>query len=207
MIGQEQAVFSRKLDVSRETLDLFRTYEQMLRRWNNKINLVSRDSMEQLWDRHFLDSAQLWELSPKRGLWLDLGSGGGFPGVVIAIMSRDRENLRVVLVESDQRKAAFLRAALREMQLDARVIAERIERLEAQDADVLSARALAPLSKLLEFAQRHRRSDGVALFPKGERVDAEIADALENWRFDCQKHPSITDARSTVLSVGEISRV
>lgn len=206
-MGQEQTAFSKKLDVSRETLDLFRSYEKMLRRWNSKINLVSRDSLGQLWDRHFLDSAQLWELSPKQGRWLDLGSGGGFPGIVIAIMSRNVERVGVILVESDQRKAAFLRAVLRELQLDARVVSDRIERLEGQDADVLSARALAPLSKLLEFTQLHRRSNGVALFPKGERVETEIADALENWRFDCQKHSSITDAGSTILSVGEISRV
>lgn len=207
MTKREALEFSKTIDVSRETLQMLVVYEQMLRKWNAKINLVSDESLRTIWQRHFLDSAQLWDLSPKKGLWVDLGSGGGFPGIIIAILARDMLEQKVVLVEADQRKAAFLRSIIRELNLNARVKAERIETIMPQNADVLTARALAPLSRLLAYTHRHRRSDGLALFPKGERVEIELADALEHWRFDCQKHPSITDSKSTILSVGELSRV
>ena len=202
-----RAVFQERLDVSRETLDKLDAYAGELRRWTRRINLVSKSTLDHIWSRHFLDSAQLWGLSPRSGHWVDLGSGGGFPGLVLAIVARDVKGVDFTLVESDQRKAAFLRHISRDLALNVEVMHDRIEDVPPLQADVLTARALAPLNKLLGYAERHRKPAGLALFPKGEKVETEISVALESWRFDCQKHPSISDARSSVLCVGEISRV
>lgn len=196
-------------DVSRETLDRLQTYEALIRAWNPRINLVSASTLAALWTRHFGDSAQLFGLAPENArLWADLGSGGGFPGLVIAILAAEaRPTLSVTLVESDQRKAAFLATAARTLGLSVVVRAERIETLPPLGADVLSARALAPLDTLLGYAERHLAPGGVALFPKGATVDAELAHALEHWRFSYQKEPSKTAADGVVLIIGGISRV
>lgn len=207
MIKDGARAFQEHFDVSRETLDLLERYADLLRKWNAKINLVSPSTIDSLWARHFLDSAQLWRLRPLAGHWVDIGSGGGFPGLVIAILAQERADTSVTLVESDQRKAAFLRAVIRELGLSVRIIAKRIEEIEPLSADTLSARALAPLTKLLDYASRHLRPGGTALFLKGEKADLEIVEALEGWRFACEKHASITDAKSTTLAIGEISRV
>lgn len=196
-------------DVSRETFDRLQTYEALIRAWNPRINLVSASTLAALWTRHFGDSAQLFSLAPENArLWADLGSGGGFPGLVIAILAAEaRPTLSVTLVESDQRKAAFLATAARTLGLSVVVRAERIETLPPLGADVLSARALAPLDTLLGYAERHLAPGGVALFPKGATVDAELAHALEHWRFSYQKEPSKTAADGVVLIIGGISRV
>ncbi len=196
-------------DVSRETLDRLQAYEALIRAWNPRINLVSASTLAALWTRHFGDSAQLFGLAPEGArLWADLGSGGGFPGLVIAILAAEaRPALSVTLVESDQRKAAFLATAARTLGLSVVVRAERIETLPPLGADVLSARALAPLDTLLGYAERHLAPGGVALFPKGATVDAELAHALEHWRFSYQKEPSKTAADGVVLIIGGISRV
>ncbi len=203
--------FARSIgrSVSRETILRLEEYEELIRRWNPRINLVSSGTLDDLWGRHFADSAQLLDLAPKRArLWADLGSGGGFPGLVIAILAAEaRPELGITLVESDQRKAAFLATAARTLGLSVDVRPERIEGLPRIGADVLSGRALGPLDTLLRYAQRHLAADGVALFPKGARVDAELARALEHWRFSYQKEPSKTDTTGIVLIIGGISRV
>ncbi len=202
-----QDAFQERFPVSRETLDRLNAYYGLLKAWNARINLVGKTTLDDAWSRHFADSAQLFDLAKGEGRWVDIGSGAGFPGMVIAIMSAEAGLHRVVLVESDQRKASFLRTVARELGLSVKVISRRIEDVEPLCADVLSARALAPLALLLGYAERHLSPDGQALFPKGEKAEAEIADALEQWRFDCEKHPSVTDARASVLSIGDISRV
>lgn len=197
-----------QLNVSRETLERLDIYASLLERWTQKINLVSAQTVEQLWTRHFLDSAQLLDMAPSASKWVDLGSGGGFPGAVVAVLSVEkRPGLDVSMIEADQRKAAFLRAVLRETGVAATVIAERIEDVPPLKADVLSARALAPLPKLLEFASLHLANDGRALFLKGQKADAEVRDALERWRFDCETYTSKTDPEAVVLSIGDIQRV
>jgi 16S rRNA (guanine527-N7)-methyltransferase len=193
----------RALDVSRETIERLDKLASLLERWNPRINLVSRASIGSLWNRHILDSAQLLDLAPKTGRWVDLGSGGGFPGLVIALMS-DR---RMILVDADQRKCSFLRTVLRETRAEADVVCGRIEDIEPLHADVLSARALAPLTTLLEYAERHLMPHGVALFPKGRTCEREIEDALAKRRFDCEKVPSTTDPEAVVLRIGGITRV
>ncbi len=207
MTSSDAERFLSETGVSRETLSDLETYADLLRQWNKTINLVSPNSLEHLWSRHFLDSAQLLELADPVGRWVDLGSGGGFPGLVIAVLAKGRADLEVVLVEVDQRKATFLRTVIRDLKLNARVVVSRIEDVAPLDADILSARALAPLDALLGFASRHLKPSGIALFPKGEKADEEVAEALEHWNFDCEKHRSQTDENATILRIGEITRV
>lgn len=207
MSAAGRAAFRSNTNVSRETEDLFEAYALLLERWNQKINLVSSSTMEGVWERHFLDSAQIWQLGLHSGKWVDVGSGGGFPGLVIAILGRKCTNFNVTLVESDGRKSAFLRTAARELGVQAEIITGRVEEIPPLKADTLSARALAPLSLLLQFVERHRKTEGQAILLKGEKADQEIADALEAWRFDCQKHRSLTDANSSILTIGKVARV
>lgn len=202
--------FARRRPVSRETLERLKIYHGLLCQWNPAINLVAPASLASAWDRHFLDSAQIFDLCAKdtAGLWLDLGSGGGFPGLVVAILAAEENAaIHVTLVEADQRKAAFLRNAARETGIAVRVIAERIEAVEPLGATVVSARALAPMGELLAYAERHLAAGGVAILPKGARWSDELARALEKWRFAYEKHPSTTDPDAVVLKIGEIARV
>lgn len=180
-------------DVSRETMERLEIYADLVRKWTSKINLISRSSADDLWQRHILDSLQVTRcLTQPTGHWVDLGSGGGFPGVVVAIVAASEwPELRVTLVESDQRKCAFLRTALRETGVGGKVIAGRIESVPPQEADVLSARALSDLSALLGFAERHLKPTGIALFPKGVTWEKELSDAWSDWRF---RHESITSS-------------
>lgn len=200
---------SGTLNVSRETLGRMKSYADLLRRWNPKINLVSKNTLQDLWIRHIADSAQLFDLrAANTRHWVDLGSGGGFPGAVIAILAKEAApEMSVTLVESDQRKAAFLRAVSRETDVRFDVIPDRIEELDPLSADVLSARALAPLTTLLGYAEIHLDKAGVALFPKGANVEREMQVALETWRFDCQTYKSQTDEDAVVLKIGDIERV
>lgn len=197
-----------QLDVPRETIERLDVFADLLWKWNSRINLVSRSTLDDLWVRHILDSAQLLEIAPEGKLWADFGSGGGFPGLVVAALSKDRfPDMEFRLVEADQRKCTFLRTVIRECDLPAEVQCVRIEELETVGADILSARALADLSTLLGYAGTHLAREGRALFPKGKSVDNEIDAALAHWRFDCQKYPSKTDDEAVILSIGGISRV
>jgi len=196
-------------DVSRETSDRLSRFAELLRRWNPIINLVSRSTVDALETRHILDSAQLFDLMPAGAqTWVDLGSGGGFPGLVIAILAAEQAPaLRVTMIESDRRKATFLSAVIRELQItQAGVLVERIESAPPQQADVVSARALAPLKNLLAYAERHLAPEGVALFPKGATRD-DLDAALASWRFDVQKIGSRTDPDAVILKIGGIARV
>jgi 16S rRNA (guanine527-N7)-methyltransferase len=198
-----------RLGVSRETIDRLKAVELLLAKWNPAINLVSKASLSDTWVRHVLDSAQLYRLAP--GLinhWVDLGSGGGFPGLIVAIIAAELDpRRRITLVESDQRKATFLRQAAQSVDLSVTVIADRIERIPPLNADVLSARALAALPELCGFADRHLAQDGLALFPKGATYKDEIAQAGRFWRFDLTVHPSETDSSAVILSLKAIEHV
>ncbi|MCV2867294.1 16S rRNA (guanine(527)-N(7))-methyltransferase RsmG [Defluviimonas sp. WL0002] len=200
--------FLERRSVSRETLERLTAFSALLDRWNPAINLVSAATLKQVWTRHFLDSAQILDLTNIRsGLWADLGSGGGFPGLVLAILAaEERPDLHFTLVESDQRKAAFLTTAARSLAVSARVLSDRIEHLPGLGANMLSARALAPLDTLLDYADLHLAPAGRAVFPKGARYRQEIEQALEKWRFSYEMHASLTDPDAVILTVGEISR-
>lgn len=196
-------------DVSRETSERLDIYAKLLQTWNPKINLVAPSTIDDLWSRHFVDSAQLYGLAPKNfDHWVDLGSGGGFPGLVTAILAQEKSGTsRVTLVESDARKCAFLRTVLRETDVAATVITKRIEAVPPLFASVVSARALAPLSKLLEFSHLHLSEAGVALLQKGQNWEKEISDARSAWQFSYRIDKSVVDENSVILSVTGVGRV
>lgn len=201
--------FRDAFDVSRETTARLEAYAALLAQWTARINLVSDGTLPDIWGRHFADSAQLWTLRPTDArTWLDLGSGAGFPGLVIAAMAAERApELRVALVEGDQRKAAFLRRAAAVVGVAVDVHAIRVEALPPAGADVVSARALAPLEALLAHAEKHRRPGGICLFPKGAAVHKEIEATERKWRFDHRLHPSLTDSRAAIMEIGAMGRV
>lgn len=196
------------LSVSRETFGALEEYAALVRRWNPAINLVSKSSLAGLEARHIADSAQLFELAPRTARrWVDLGSGGGFPGVVVAILARERNpDLRVTLVEADARKATFLRQAAQALGLEVAIVNGRIESIPALSGDVVSARALASLTDLLAFAERHIAPGGCAVFPKGARFATELAEARKTWDFEVESHPSLSEPGSAVLVIREIRR-
>lgn len=196
------------LDVSRETQQRLTDYADALAHWNKSINLVAPSTIAQLWQRHIQDSAQIFALAPKSArLWVDLGSGGGLPGIVCAILAAEHlRDCRFTLVESDKRKAAFLMAVSQKLGLDVAVLAKRIEDVTPLQADVISARALAPLPRLLELAARHLRPDGVALFPKGRSYEQELAAAAGEWHFTVESAASQTDDLARILIIKDIIR-
>ncbi|CAM3164183.1 16S rRNA (guanine(527)-N(7))-methyltransferase RsmG [Paracoccus nototheniae] len=193
-------------NVSRETENLLLAYQSLVAKWNPKINLVAASTIPDFRFRHIQDSLQLVALAdPSGGHWVDLGSGGGLPGIVIGIMTAGSA-LTVHLVESDQRKAAFLRTVVRELELhQVTVLSERIESTEPSRADHLSARALAPLPKLLEMAERHLKPGGTAWLMKGRTWKAECEQASVDWRFDFAAYPSRTDPEAAILKVTGVS--
>lgn len=201
--------FQQAYDVSREAMARFDRYVDLLHRWNPRINLVSAATLADVWDRHIADSAQLLDLAPPDArLWLDVGSGAGFPGLVIAALSPERRpGLTVRVVESDQRKAAFLATVIREAALPATVVAQRWDSLPPSAADVVSARALAPLADLLGIVEKHARPGGIGLFPKGEAVHKEIAEAAVRWRFEHRLTPSRTQPKAAIVEIGAVERV
>ena len=202
-------LFPDWLNVSRETFGRLLWLEAEVKKWNKAINLIGRSSVEDMWKRHVLDSAQIFELLPNDSRrWADLGSGGGFPGLVIAVLALERaQKLETILVESDGRKAVFLRHVVQELALRATVRSDRIEDTPTIGADVVSARALAPLDTLCWMAFRHLGPNGVALFQKGASYGAELKDCSESWSFDLKIHPSRTDENAVILEVGGLMHV
>jgi len=180
-----------------------------LLKWNQRINLVAPSTLGCLRQRHIVDSAQLFSLCPVGVLhWVDLGSGGGLPGVVCAILGRElAPEIEYTLVESDKRKAAFLTICKQEFALNMTVLSARAEELEPLNADIISARALAPLAQLLPFVSRHLSKDGLALLPKGKSYAAELEAARREWQFEFQVHPSQTDDSARILTLKDIKRV
>lgn len=184
-------------------------FVDLLAKWNAAINLVSPASLAEVWTRHVADSAQVLDLAPiRRARWLDMGSGAGFPGIVIALITADTPNpVEMTLVESDRRKAAFLSTVSRETGVPMIIQAARIEAVVPQNADTVSARALAPLVRLCSFAERHLAPHGAALFLKGGHYDAEIAEARRTWSFALDVRRSSTDPAGVVLIMKDLRRV
>ena len=209
MLNGEQQDFLDTYNVSRETIDRLSEYALLLEKWNSAINLVSKSTISTLWQRHFADSAQIYQLRPDCSChWVDLGSGGGFPALVLSILALEfNPGDRFTLVESDVRKSVFLQTVVRELGINATVIAERIEKTPPLCADILTARALSSLSNLLEYANVHLSTDGVAIFPKGESYKKEIEDAVEVWNFELEKFTSKTNPNGAILKIGDITRV
>ena len=191
--------------VSRETYADLKSFEELVRRWSPKINLVSAKDLPNLWGRHILDSVQVWEYRGEGQVWADLGSGGGFPAIPLAIMAKhEAPDVEFILVESDQRKCAFLSTAIRNLDLKASIRRERIENLPSLQASIVTARALSDLSNLLSWSHHHLTPDGRALFMKGASWKAELDGAQLGWRFRCEVHKSFTNADAVILEIEDI---
>lgn len=202
------ARIERDLSVSRETTERLEAFAQLVLKWNGTINLIAKGTESDLWSRHIMESCAVFAAAPNRtGRWTDLGSGAGFPGAVVAILAADlAPGLAVTCIEADIRKCAFLRTVSRETGAPFNVLSRRIEEVPAQNANVLSARALAPLDRLLPHCARHLSPDGRAVFAKGETWRAEVEAALENWRFTLEKVDSPTQPGSAILIIGDVVR-
>lgn len=204
MTQEEADQLDRFASVSNETRERLITLVTLLREWQRVHNLVAPSTLEQIWRRHIADSLQLLDHAPPFSEWVDLGSGAGLPGLVIAIASRADDGRHVTLVESNAKKAAFLRAAICATDAPADVAAERIEAHSARmrgRADVVSARALAPLPKLLSLAGPYLHSGSVMLFPKGREYVQELDAASQCYEFDVVDYESTTDSGGRVLSI------
>ena len=202
-----RAALACRFNVSRETLERLEIYDSLLRKWSLAINLVAASTLPVLWARHFLESAAVFEVAGlKSGVWLDLGSGGGFPGIVVAILAAESApGISVTCIEADLRKCEFMRSVARSTGIKAGIISRRIEDAPRQNADVVSARALAPLGKLMALSERHLLPQGTCVFPKGASWRSEIDSALEHWRFTVEKHDSPTDENAAILKIGDIA--
>ncbi|EET46442.1 16S rRNA (guanine(527)-N(7))-methyltransferase RsmG [Thalassobium sp. R2A62] len=197
-------------NVSRETIDRLKAYESLILKWNPVINVVAKSTLTDIWVRHIEDSAQIVDFAPDGIIhWVDLGSGGGLPGVVAALILAERSPDAVItLIESDKRKAAFLRTAALELGCSSiSVVSDRIESVKPQRASILSARALAKLDVLLSFAEKHLAANGIALFQKGMSFQSEIDEARKRWVFDLEVFPSKTDPHAKTLKISELRRV
>ena len=197
-----------RLNVSRESGERLETYVSLLLQWQARINLIGPSTRETVWSRHIADALQLLPLLPEGVRRLaDLGSGAGIPGLVLAIA----RPLEVHLFESNLKKGAFLREAARQTGAQAHIHSIRIEEAQALartiEAEAVTARALAPLPKLLDYASPFMENGAIGYFHKGQDVDAELTDATKSWKMQVESHPSMTDSRGVILVVKEAHRV
>jgi 16S rRNA (guanine527-N7)-methyltransferase len=196
--------------VSRETLDRLDRFVETVLAWQQRINLIAPSTEPKLWTRHIADSLQLLALAPQAKTWVDLGSGGGFPGLVIACALADKPGARVHLVESSTKKAAFLREAARATGAPAQIHAVRVEDFVenlAMAVDVVTARALAPLVRLLAATYPLLKTGTLGLFPKGQDVDAELTEAAKCWSIQSSLAPSLTDPKAKIVRVTGIEKL
>ena len=199
------------LRVSRETQERLQYFAELFAKWAKAINLVAPSTMSDMWSRHIADSAQIFQISPHPQTWIDLGSGGGFPGVITAIFLAEQGQGWVHLVESNNKKAAFLRTALRETGARGEVHAIRIEDGPAAISicDAISARALADLDKLIEYAAPWMtgKKNNRAYFHKGRDYQREIQKAHGRWAFDLLEHNSAVERDSVILEISNLRRL
>ncbi|HEY1707281.1 MAG TPA: 16S rRNA (guanine(527)-N(7))-methyltransferase RsmG [Rhizomicrobium sp.] len=199
--GPEQ--FAEAAGVSRETLGHLKLYIGVLREWNAQHNLVSAGSLADVWRRHVWDCAQLVRYVPADAKSLaDLGAGAGFPGLVLAELLRGQ--VQVTLFDATAKKARFLEAAAAAMQLQVTVKNLRVEDAPVEKFDVITARAMAPLPKLLRYSQKFVGKNSICLFPKGQNVEAELTEARKHWKLEVRKHPSLSDPTGTILEIREL---
>lgn len=182
------------------------TFRQRLAEANEHMNLVGPATMPDYWSRHVLDSAQLLDHAPEALTWADLGAGAGFPGVVLAILLKDRPDAHVWLIDSLGKRCRFLQDVVDELDLPATVIWGRAEEQDVE-AEVVTARAVAAMDKLLGYAQPYFEGGAQGLFLKGEKAEAELTEAWKSWRFEAECLPSRSDPRGRVVKVGSVRRV
>ena len=203
--------FAAVFDVSRETLQQLQLYVELLRKWQKAVNLIAPSTFDKVWHRHVGDSAQIVDIlresdsSKKSGIWLDIGSGGGFPGLVAAIMVREQSDYQFHLVESNGRKCAFLSDVVRHLGLPVEIHNERIEQYARTSYDehvsIISARALSSLDQLLVLSEPFLNADLAAYFFKGREVGTEIEQARQQWAFDSRQYASITSNDGCILEI------
>ena len=193
--------------VSRETAASLMVFEEAVKKWQSHINLIANATLPELWTRHILDSAQIAWLQPQAKNWCDIGSGGGFPGIVTAILLKEQSGFHIDLVESNSKKAAFLRSVSAEFNLPATVHTCRIETsyIHIKKPEIITSRALASLEKLFELTLPWFEQGATALFQKGRDYKKEMAEAEQNWTFNSVIHQSKIDRQSVILEISKIN--
>ena len=196
-----------KYNVSRETFLKLKKYELLLNEWQSKINLVSKNSLADAWNRHFLDSVQLIKYIPKTAkIMFDFGSGAGFPGMVLAaILNQQLPNLEVNLVESIKKKTLYLNTVREECSIDVNIINERIENLQKTSADVITSRAMCNLSDLLKYTYPFTKKNTTMIFPKGKTYQIELNNAKKFWNFSCQVEANEVCEEGVILIIKNLS--
>lgn len=194
--------------VSREAEGQLKAYWTLLKRWNAAVRLIAPISDESGWQRHIADSIQLADHFPPRSVvHCDLGSGGGLPAIPVGLLRRDAGfEDRLIMIEADKRKAAFLKTATRELGLHAQVVSERLEHTDRAEGEIVTVRALAPLDRLLHYVERHLEPSGWAIVPKGRSVDRELELARRRWAFEFERHPSRTATDASILVISDLKR-
>jgi 16S rRNA (guanine527-N7)-methyltransferase len=200
------ADLARELGVSPAQLADLDAFRVRLEEMNQVMNLVGPATLPEFWRRHVLDSAQLLKLAPDARTWADLGAGAGFPGVVLAILLKGVPGAKVLLVDSLAKRCRFLSSVVEALELPAEVICARAEDL-SRDVEVVTARACAPMPRLLGFARPWLKRDAVALFLKGENVESELQEASKSWKFQAELFPSLSDPKGRVVRLRRLTRV
>ncbi|PBB31352.1 16S rRNA (guanine(527)-N(7))-methyltransferase RsmG [Mesorhizobium sp. WSM3882] len=192
--------------VSRETFERLQAFERHFQKWNRSINLAAPSTLDDVWRRHILDSAQLARIAPTAMRWVDLGSGGGFPGLVLGFLLAERPGATIDLVESNRKKASFLQSVVGQFGLPARVLARRIDDSYplVSAPQVITARALTGLPDLLDLAAPWLTKGARSLFHKGRDYRAEVEESAHRWTFDLVEHPSMTDAHGVILEITDL---
>lgn len=201
----DAASFARATSATAAQIADLDRYREMLADWNARMNLVGPATLDVFWNRHAWDSAQLLRLAPEALTWADLGAGAGLPGVVLAIMGKGRPGFHVHLVESMAKRCRFLDEVVQTLGLPATVHHSRAEDLQLA-VDVVTARACAPLSRLLGYARPYLRSGACGLFLKGQDVDSEVAEAAKSWDIELDKVSSLSDPRGQIVRVRRLGR-
>jgi 16S rRNA (guanine527-N7)-methyltransferase len=197
--------FARAAGATAQQIADLARFRELLAEWNEKMNLVGPATLEVFWNRHAWDSAQLLKLAPEANVWADLGAGAGLPGVVLAILGKGREGFHVHLVESMAKRCRFLTEIVDELGLPASVHNERAEKLNLP-VDIVTARACAPLARLLGYARPYLQAGALGLFLKGQDVAAELKEAAKSWDFEADTVASLSDPRGQIVRVRRLGR-
>ncbi|MDJ0614481.1 MAG: 16S rRNA (guanine(527)-N(7))-methyltransferase RsmG [Rhizobiaceae bacterium] len=195
--------------LSEEAFDRLNLYVARLEEWQKKTNLIAPSTLDEIWQRHVADSLQCLAIKPDVRRWLDIGSGGGFPGLVIAAIMADYDDSTLVMVESNNKKTAFLRQVNRQMGATAKVVTSRIEDVEIDDfvPEIVTARALTALPGLLELSDKWLSQGAIGLFHKGREYESELQDCHGLWRFDLINHESKISADSVILEISKLEKI
>ena len=205
MLEAEQQAFRARSNASAEQITDLEAFRLRLVEANAVMNLVGPDSLPDFWNRHVWDSAQLLDLAPDAKTWADLGAGAGFPGLVLSIMLKGRDGAHVWLIDSLAKRCRFLQEVVNALSLPATVIVGRAE-AQTVTCDIVTARAVAPMEKLLGYAQPYFQRGAQGLFLKGERAESELIEARKSWHFEAELAPSQSDVRGRIVTIRSLRR-